>query len=61
MVLCDERDEPLRDESLVLGGKGCLLIKQSREHAWHVPRLCQPSIINAIARQTLRAVDVVEG
>ena len=52
MVLCDECDKPLRDESLVLGGKGCLLIKHSREHAWHVPRLCQPSLIIGRRRYT---------
>ena len=36
----------------LLGGKGCLLKEQSREHAWHVPRLCQPSIITCGRRYT---------
>ena len=34
------------------GGKGCLLKEQSREHAWHVPRLYQPSIIMCGRRYT---------
>ena len=33
-------------------GKGCLLKEQSREHAWHVPRLYQPSIITCGRRYT---------